>query len=167
MNIMKMGKNPNYLGSWDIEENDNRELVLTIKRIVDEDVVGNEGRKERNTVAYFEEDRKPMVLNITNKKTLCKLYKTTDTEKLVGKRIKIGTETVKAFGGIYDALRIRAEIPEKGEEDYLCSDCGGHIRSYGKMSAKQMAAYTAKNYGRPLCTDCAIRAKEADTNEAD
>ena len=147
--------------------NDNRELVLTIRRIVDEDVVGNEGRKERNTVAYFEEDRKPMVLNITNKKTLCKLYKTTDTEKLVGKRIKIGTESVKAFGGIYDALRIRAEIPEKGEEDYLCSDCGGHIQSYGKMSAKQMAAYTAKNYGRPLCTDCAIRAKEADTNEAD
>ena len=164
MNIMKMGKNPNYLGSWDVEENG--ELTLTIKHIVDEDIVGKEGRKERNTVMYFAEDFKPMVLNITNKKTLCKLYKTADTDKLVGKRVKIGAEPVKAFGEVYDALRIRPVIPEANEAPIPCADCGKPIEGYGKMTAKQMAAYTAKNYGRALCKDCAVKAKEG-ANEAE
>ena len=34
--IMKMGKNPNYLGSWDLDELPNREATLTIAKIVDE-----------------------------------------------------------------------------------------------------------------------------------
>ena len=41
MDIMKMGKNPNYLGSWDLEEISGREAVLTIDRIVDEEVFTN------------------------------------------------------------------------------------------------------------------------------
>ena len=37
--IMRMGKNPNYLGSWDLDELPNREVTLTIAKIVDEKVV--------------------------------------------------------------------------------------------------------------------------------
>ena len=44
--IMRMGKNPNYLGSWDLDDQPNREITLTIEKIVDEVVTGTEGRKE-------------------------------------------------------------------------------------------------------------------------
>ena len=81
--IMKMGKNPNYLGSWDLDELPGKEVTLTIARIVDEDVVTN-GSKERCTVCYWTDNNyKPMVLNVTNKKTIAKLYHTKETEKLM------------------------------------------------------------------------------------
>lgn len=83
--IMKMGKNPNYLGSWDLDDLPNREVTLTISRIVDEEVVTN-GKTEVCTACYWQEAAyKPMILNVTNKKTLCKLYKTKATEKLAGR----------------------------------------------------------------------------------
>ena len=104
--IMKMGKNPNYLGSWDLEEMPNREVTLTIEKIVDEKVIAA-GNSETCTVCHWtDKNYKPMILNITNKKTIAKLYKTKETEKLQGKSVIIGIEKVKAFGDIHDALRI-------------------------------------------------------------
>ena len=41
---MRMGKNPNYLGSWDLDDAPSREITLTIEKIVDEKVVAD-GRK--------------------------------------------------------------------------------------------------------------------------
>jgi hypothetical protein len=110
--IMLMGKNPNYLGSWDLYEIPGQEIVVTISKIKDEEVINN-GQKEGCTVMYFQEDYKPMILNLTNKKTLAKLYKSKLSENLVGKRVKIGFEKVKAVGKIHDALRIKNEIPKE------------------------------------------------------
>lgn len=164
MDIMKMGKNPNYLGSWDLDEAPNRELILTIDKIIDEKVVTN-GQSELCTVCHWtDKNFKPMILNITNKKTICKLYKTKDTEKLAGKSLIIGTDKVKAFGDVFDALRVRSRIPQiKKAEAIKCESCGKEIEAYGSLSADQMAAYTKKKYGKALCADCA---KEAN-NEAD
>ena len=107
--IMRMGKNPNYLGSWDLDEQPNRELTLTIEKIVDEKVV-TAGQTEVCTVIYWtDKNFKPMIANVTNKKTLCKLYKTKDTEKLKGNSVIIGISQIKAFGDIHDALRIDRE----------------------------------------------------------
>ena len=166
MDIMKMGKNPNYLGSWDIEEQPNRELTLTIANIKDEGVVGGDGREALCTLCYWNETAyKPMILNITNKKTIAKLYKTTDTEKLKGKALTIGIEKVKAFGSIYDALRIRARIPETTKTGPLpkCETCGKDISSYGSMTADQVAAYAFQKYGKRLCRECgaSLASKEA------
>ena len=139
--IMKMGKNPNFLGSWDLEELPRREVTLTIGKIVDEKVVTN-GQTELCTICYWvEQGWKPMILNITNKKTVCKLYKTTDTEKLVGKSVVIGVEQVKAFGDVHDALRIRKRIP-KAAEPVKCEDCGNIIQSCNGMSAEAIVART-------------------------
>lgn len=157
MNIMKMGKNPNFLGSWDIEELPGREITLTIDRIVDEEVVAA-GQKEICTVIYWtDKSVKKFIVNVTNKKCLAKLYKTTDTEKLKGKSVIIGIEKVKAFGDIYDALRIRPRIPAapKQTETILCVECGKPIQAQGGMTAEQVAAYTAKKYGKCICGACA------------
>lgn len=165
--IMKMGKNPNYLGSWDLEEQPNREITLTIARIVDEDVVTNSS-KERCTVCYWtDKGYKPMILNVTNKKTLAKLYRTKETEKLAGKPVVIGVSEVKAFGDIHDALRIRKRIP-KFEAAVKCADCGNDIQGAMGKSAEYIVAYTKKQFqGTCLCFDCAMKRKEGkDSAEA-
>ena len=159
--IMLMGKNPNYLGSWDLYDVPGQEITVTIKNIVDEQVINN-GQKEGCTVAYFEEKCKPMILNLTNKKTLAKLYKTKDSAKLVGKRITVGYEKVKAFGKISDALRIKNIVPSAPAITApKCNDCGGDIVAAFGMEPNALAAYTSNNYGRALCADCAKKAKAA------
>ena len=155
--IMRMGKNPNYLGSWDLDELPNRELILTIEQIKDEEVV-SAGQKEICTVCHWTDKTfKPMILNVTNKKTICKLYKTKDTEKLKGKTVIIGIEKVKAFGNIYEALRIRPRIPQvKAAADLpKCENCKKDITAQGNMNPEQVAAYTKAKYGRCLCGACA------------
>lgn len=156
--IMKMGKNPNYLGSWDIEDLPNREITLTIEKIVDEDVVTN-GKTEVCTVCYWTDKAyKPMILNPTNKKTLCKLHKTKLTEKLVGKSVIIGIDKVKAFGDVHDALRIRPRMPAKTSNLPKCENCGKNINAAYGMTPEEMAAYTKKSYGKCLCDACATEA---------
>ena len=159
---MRMGKNPNYLGSWDLDEMPNREITLTIEKIVDQDVIGNEGRKENNTVCYWTDKAvKPMILNITNKKRICKLYKTKDTEKLKGKSVIIGIEPVKAFGDVYDALRIQMRMPQVRTAPLpKCEQCGKDITAAGKMNPEQVAVVRKDRYGKALCNDCAKIAAE-------
>lgn len=161
MDIMKMGKNPNYLGSWDLDELPNREITLTIERIVDEKAVAN-GKEEICTVCYWTDKAfKPMILNVTNKKMICKLYKTKETEKLAGKAVVIGVEQVKAFGDVHDALRIRKRIPTVAEP-IKCEDCGGPIQASGGMSAEAIIARTKQRYKACLCFSCATaRAEQA------
>ena len=162
--IMKMGKNPNYLGSWDLDEMPDREATLTIARIVDEDVVTNTS-KERCTVCYWTDSNyKPMILNVTNKKTIAKLYHTKNTEQLVGKPLIVGIEKVKAFGDVHDALRIRKRIP-KVEAAEKCADCGKEIQGAMGKGADYIAAYTKKKFGTSLCFDCAQKRSEK-TKEA-
>ena len=160
--IMKMGSNPEYLGSWDLDEVPGREVTLTIEKIVDEQVATN-GQKETCTVCHWTDKTfKKMILNITNKKTLCKLYKTKDTEKLKGKAVTIGVEKVKAFGDVHDALRIRKRIPQAVNAVLpKCEQCGNDITAYGQMNPEQVAAYTKANYGKALCSSCATEAAKA------
>lgn len=154
--IMRMGKNPNYLGSWDLDELPNREVTLTIEQIRDEEVVTN-GQKEVCTVCHWTDKAfKPMILNVTNKKTICKLHKTKDTEKLKGKSVIIGIERVKAFGDVYDALRIRPRMPQITNAVLpKCESCGKDIAGAGSMTPEQTAAYTKQKYGKCLCAECA------------
>lgn len=156
--IMKMGKNPNYLGSWDLEEVPGRELTLTIERIIDQEVVTNT-QKEVCTVCHWTDKAfKPMILNVTNKKAICKLYKTKDTEKLKGKSVVIGIEKVKAFGSVHDALRIRPRIPQIDNTitaTIKCEECNKVIVATAQMSADQGASYNKQRFGKCLCVECA------------
>ena len=159
--IMKLGDPPQYLGSWDCTDG---ELILTIADFKEEVIEGDKGRKERKCVMYFaEKDVRPMVVNLTNRKMLAKLYHTTDSAKLKGKLVKIGTDKVKAFGDIHDALRIRNVVPTAPKQSAppkdapKCAECGKPIAAAGGMNPEQVAAYTAKKYGKALCGECATK----------
>ena len=155
--IMKMGQAPGYLGSWDVDDLPNKEVTLTIDFIQDEAVMVN-GQKENCTVVHWtDKSYNPMILNITNKKALYKLYETKDTEKMKGKSVIIGIDKVKAFGDIHDALRIRKRMPAQTSNATAikCEGCGKNIVASNNMTPEQLAAYTKKKYGRCLCAECA------------
>lgn len=155
--IMLMGKNPNYIGAYDLYDLDVKEITVTIKGFKEEEVVTN-GKSEACAVMYFEENFKPMIVNPTNKKVLAKLFHSKLTEKMVGKRITIHIEQVKAFGKIYDALRIKDVLPrETSAKKYYCADCGGEIAAAHSMTSGQISAYTNQKYGRSLCEACATK----------
>lgn len=157
--------NPDYLGAYSIE--DGRDLILTVRRVVQEPVMGADGKKEDCIVCYWVEPQKPMILNATNCKTIVKLLGTPFIEDWAGHRLQIGTEKVKAFGDVVDALRVRKKLPAAPEPPIPCADCGQAIAPAYNMTAAQLAAYTEKQYGRKLCAACAKKAKEAGKESAD
>ena len=158
-NIMQMGDEPKYLGSWDLYELPNQKIQVTIKAIREEFVEDTKGQKKKKAVMYFVEAVKPMILNIENKKRLSKLFFTRDSDAFIGKRIEIGYEKVKAFGDIHDALRVVPRLlpQSKTYTAPKCESCGGEIQPRGNNSAEQIAAYTKKKYGQALCSTCATR----------
>ncbi len=153
--------NPDYLGSYALEPG--QDLIVTIKTVGNEEVTGSDGKKEICSVIHFVENVKPMILNATNNKTIAKLFKTPYIEEWAGRKIQIYTEKVKAFGEVWDALRIRPFLPV--EKELKCADCGKKIEGYGKTSAEVVAKHTLAKYGRMLCSECATNAAQAVENE--
>ena len=49
---------------------------------------------------------------------------------------------------------------ESGADIPQCSDCGKEIEPYGNNSAIQVALSSERKYGRKLCVECAMKAKE-------
>lgn len=159
--------NPNYLGAYSIENN--QDLILTIKNVREERVTGPDGKKDDCVVCYFYENVKPMILNATNMKMITKLYKTPFIEEWTGKKIQVGIEKVKAFGDIVDALRVRRVVPKEAqnEEIFKCEMCGNDIQPLNSMTAEQVAAYTKNKYGQALCSDCATKLAQEVKNNVD
>lgn len=148
--------NPDYLGAYALEPG--QDLVVTIDYIKQEQVIGTDGKKEELPVAHFvERETKPMILNSTNMKSISALFKTPYIEEWHGRQIQLYSEEVRAFGEVVDALRVRPFAPKQDKPK--CADCSAEIGTVGKMSAKGVAEYTAKQYGRPLCETCAKAAK--------
>lgn len=151
--------NPNYLGAYSLEEG--KEIVLTIKTVRQEAVVGSDGKKEDCIVCYWQENQKPMILNVTNCKAITKVAGTPYIEQWAGVRVQIGTEKVAAFGTVTDALRIRTTKPaQTKEETILCEECKKPITACFGMTASQWAAYSREKMKRCLCESCANKAAE-------
>lgn len=157
--------NPDYLGAYAFDKGE--EKTATISRVCQEIVCGAEGKKEECTVAHFQEPGlKPMILNATNCKAISKLYGTAYIEEWAGKRVILRVQQVKAFGEVVDAVRIKPEIPPAAPAPapapvLLCADCHEPIQGFDKMPPAQVADYSRRKYGRPLCTACAAKAKSA------
>lgn len=100
-------KNPDYLGSWDLaDQNGNfKNKIVTIKSVEKKMVHDGRGGQEECVTVKFHEC-KPMVMNSTNLKTIHKSLDTPYIEDWEGKKIEISVQKVKAFGEIHDALRV-------------------------------------------------------------
>lgn len=166
--IMSFGKHPDYMGAIDLTDCPNGEVTLTIASITEKKVSNGRGESTNESVcAWQEKGWMPMILNVTNKKVLVKLYKTKDTAKLIGKRVTIYAEHGRWFGKEGDALRIRPVVPTapkqtaSAKDTPKCAECGKPIAAAGGMNPEQVAAYTAKKYGKALCGECATKAASA------
>lgn len=166
-----------YLGAEDID--DGVEPILTIAGLWNGNVTLQRG-KENKDVLTFKEERvpgilqvRPLIINSTNRKTLRKLYGDAKASTLVGKQIQLYIDhNVRdpQDGGFTDGIRIRPYKPRAQQQAPVppCFDCGNPIKPAMGKTAAWLAAYTTKNYGVPLCADCAQRRKEraAENEEA-
>lgn len=150
--------NPDYLGAYSFEPG--KDIIGTIKSVKTEMVTGPDNRKEECTVIHFYENIKPLVLNVTNSKTIAKIHKTPYIEEWVDKKIQMYATEVKAFGDLVEAVRIRPKVPVIVTISTKCSECGNEILAFGKNTAQQVAQYTYKKYGKELCTECATKRSE-------
>ena len=149
--------NPDYLGAYSLDPG--KDMILTIKSVRKEMITGTGGKQEECTVCHWAEDQKPMILNVTNCKTISKMLKTPYIEQWAGHRVQIYATTTRMGCETVECLRIRDREPE--EAKIPCEECGQMITPAFNMSASQLAAYTKKKYGKILCADCAKEKKEA------
>lgn len=104
---------PDYIGAYELMDGsaENKELVVTITKVVREQVTGADGKKEECTVCHLN-GQKPMILNATNQKTMAKLFNSPFIEDWAGKKMTLFVAKVKAFGDTVDALRVRPNAPK-------------------------------------------------------
>lgn len=135
--------NSSYIGGWTFEDGDK---VLTIKD-VQPMMVRNEKNQsgEEKMCIIFEETDKPMVLNSTNNDTITKVLGSSLFDNWIGKQILIGTEKVKAFGDIWDAVRVRPELPKPKTTDPITPEqidaINGLIETGAITNANMMLKY--------------------------
>lgn len=100
------------LGSQNL--NPGEELIATIKAVEIQEIKNQQGQTERVPVVQFD-NAPPMVLNITNTRTIANLYGEC-YDQWAGKSIQIYATVVKAFGSEQMALRIREAIPDTAQD---------------------------------------------------
>lgn len=148
--------NPEFLGAYSLDNGAGGyiDIVATIKSITQQEIVGDNGKKDICSVMHFaEENIKPMVLNATNNKMIAGILKSNYVEDWAGRKIQIGVEKVKVGREYTDALRVRSFLPrESGRAK--CADCDMEVSATDKMTALQIAAYAKAKYAKVLCADC-------------
>jgi len=135
-------KDTNYLGSWDVVD---KELILTIRNIETKKVSTPDGKSEELPVMTFNEDYKPMILNATNFKNIAKAHGSNFIEDWIGKKISIYITSVKAFGSVVDALRIKPTAP-KVEKPELTADNPKFESIKNKLKSGETTLETVKQY---------------------
>lgn len=141
---------PNYLGSWSFQPGE--EKTVTIKEVKRE-IVTNQNGKEECTVAYFDEDVKPLILNKTNCDMIARVWGTPYIEDWSGRRIALKVKKISAFGEMVDAVRVSKDRPT--DEAIICEVCGKAIEPAAGKTAKAIAMATKAKYGKAMCIACA------------
>ena len=120
--------------------------VVTIKEIVREDITNPKLQMtEAKTVAYFEEDVKPLVLNVTNQETIEKVLGTGNVREWIGRKIQLFATKTKVRGQAVPCIRVENVAPQTHEVIYSCCVCG-------KPITKEFYEGSVKKYGKPYCS---------------
>ena len=108
------------LGSWDLP--DDRDVVVTIAKVIGGELTGLGGKKSKKPVVTFAGKEKKMVFNVTNCKAVAGMYGN-HVEKWEGKRIALYVSTTRdpSSGGDVPCIRVRPQVPSQksapAEED--------------------------------------------------
>lgn len=159
----KIVSDPNFIGEADFLEGE--EKVLTLDYVNHNETITTAEGKSQKAVAHWKEPgNKPMILNVERSKAMEKVAGSPYFEDWAGVQFQLYIKKgIKAFGDIVNAVRVRPYKPriKAAAEVPKCHDCGGEIKpDMGKDSA-WLAAYTTRNYGVPLCSECAMKRKAA------
>ena len=153
--------NTDYLGAYSLVPGE--DMVLTIKEVLHENVVGPDGKKEKCIVIHWKENQKPFICNRTNAKTITSIYDTPYIEDWSGKRIQLTATKVNAFGEKVEALRVVAKanptVAPSLAKIENCETCGNPIQAFKNMTAQQVGVYTNRKYGKTVCVTCAEKLK--------
>lgn len=156
----KVVSDPNYLGEADFGEGE--EKVATIAMVNREETIQTAEGKSKKAVVHFQEQLKPMILNVARSKAIEKVAGSPYFEDWPGVKVQLYIEHgIKAFGDVVAAVRVRPKKPTVRNPS-LCADCGGEIQGAMGKGPDYIASYTKKNYGVCLCFSCAsARAEKA------
>ncbi len=155
-------KQTEYLGGHDLSDGKGgfKEIAVTIKRAMKKKVSDIHGDTTDELILEFVGETKPMIMNVTNSRTLSKLLKTSYIEDWAGKEIVIGTTKVKAFGEVHDALRVRPYPPKKQAPTVLCVECNKPIAPHKGAPVETIIAKSTEELGAPTCIPCWNKLKE-------
>jgi hypothetical protein len=103
---------PRFLGVYALPNG--QDMTVTIKYVQKETITMMGGKKEDHSLAYMVET-KPLILNVTNQKTIEKLYGPY-IEDWAGRRITLYASTTKLGSEMVECLRIRAKVPAEAKE---------------------------------------------------
>lgn len=104
----------NYMGGWSFADGDK---ILTIKDVLEQEVRSKDSGTEVKLTVLFEESDLPMVLNRTNADMIAKVTGEIYTGNWIGKKIKVGSSKIRAFGDVFDAIRVRDEKVTKASTE--------------------------------------------------
>ena len=101
--------NPEFIGAYSLPEG--QDLTVVIDYVQLQEITGTGGKKEDCTVAHLQGE-KPMILNVTNSKSIAKLYGPF-IEDWAGKRITLFASTTRLAGETVECLRIRPKVADR------------------------------------------------------
>lgn len=100
---------PRYIGAYALPNGN--DLIVTIEGVRSEEITMMGGKKEVHSIMSLK-GQKPMILNVTNSKSIHRLYGPY-IEEWAGKQITLHASTAKMGGEMVECLRIRPSIPVK------------------------------------------------------
>uniref|UniRef100_UPI0033428957 hypothetical protein n=1 Tax=Castellaniella defragrans TaxID=75697 RepID=UPI0033428957 len=104
--------NPDYLGAYSIPEGE--DLTVVIDYVRSEEITGTNGKKEVCSVAHIK-GNKPWILNMTNQKTIARLYGPY-IEDWQGKAVTLYASTTKLAGEAVECIRVRPKVVSRKKD---------------------------------------------------
>lgn len=151
---------PNFLSSENLGSA-GTEIVVTIKDIDLAECYDEQTKQKVKKQSVFFEETKPLVLNKTNAKTLKKLFSPNDDNpaNAIGKKVTLKVESVKAFGKMVDAIRIKEYTEQK------CEECGAVLKPASGKTVAELIEISKRNTNKILCVKCMQEYKKKQEGE--
>lgn len=151
---------PNFI-SAELIGTTGAEKVVTITNIDFAECYDEQTKKKVQKQTVFFQECKPLVLNKTNAKMLKKLFSpnSDNPSDCVGHKVILTVESIKAFGKMTDAIRIKEYSETK------CEECGAVILPMSGKSVADLVDISKRNCNKILCVACMKKFKERKENE--